>query len=160
VRYRKTPTGVLTDLTPFPNWCKRRNPSTKGRLKFFDGEPSFTETEVDVTRIPSAGVWYSSQFKNNHLAEMCSGSEAGSYLRLIDFVYHSTLGLRVIKTREEGTGRRALQPRARAAPCSSPRCAQGERVLYQKPAGPKPLYHRDDWVDRPRALGVRVPFSR
>ena len=29
--------------------------------------------------------------------EMCSGSEAGSYLRLIDFVYHSTLGLRVIK---------------------------------------------------------------
>ena len=25
------------------------------------------------------------------------GSEAGSYLRLIDFVYHSTLGLRVIK---------------------------------------------------------------
>ena len=29
--------------------------------------------------------------------EMCSGSEAGSYLRLIDFVYHSTLGLGVIK---------------------------------------------------------------
>ena len=27
---------------------------------------------------------------------MCSGSEAGSYLRLINFVYHSTLGLRVI----------------------------------------------------------------
>jgi len=30
---------------------------------------------------------------------MGSGSEAGSYLRLIDFVYHSTLGLRVIKKR-------------------------------------------------------------
>ena len=28
---------------------------------------------------------------------VCSGSEAGSYLRLIDFVYHSTLGLRIIK---------------------------------------------------------------
>jgi len=28
---------------------------------------------------------------------MCNGSETGSYLRLIDFVYHSTLGLRVIK---------------------------------------------------------------
>ena len=28
---------------------------------------------------------------------MCSGSDAGSYSRLIDFVYHSTLGLRVIK---------------------------------------------------------------
>jgi len=32
-------------------------------------------------------------------SEMCSGSEAGSYLRLIDFVYHSTLHLRVIKQR-------------------------------------------------------------
>ena len=31
--------------------------------------------------------------------EICSGSEAGSYLRLIDFVYHSTLGLRVIMER-------------------------------------------------------------
>ena len=26
---------------------------------------------------------------------MCNGSEAGSYLRLMDFVYHSILGLRV-----------------------------------------------------------------
>jgi len=32
---------------------------------------------------------------------MCCGSEAGSYLRLIDFVYHSTLGLGVIKKRRE-----------------------------------------------------------
>jgi len=31
---------------------------------------------------------------------MCSGSEAGSYLRLIDFVYHSTLGLRVMKKKK------------------------------------------------------------
>jgi len=30
---------------------------------------------------------------------MRSGSEAGSYLRRIDFVYHSTLGLRVIKNK-------------------------------------------------------------
>jgi len=37
------------------------------------------------------------QFETNYFTEMCSGSEAGSYLRLIDFVYHSTLGLRVIK---------------------------------------------------------------
>ena len=28
---------------------------------------------------------------------MCSGSEAGSYLGRMDFVYHSTLGLRVKK---------------------------------------------------------------
>ena len=32
---------------------------------------------------------------------MCKGSEAGSYLRLIDFAYHSTLGLRVITKKEE-----------------------------------------------------------
>jgi len=32
---------------------------------------------------------------------MCSGSETGSYLRLIDFVYHSTLGLRVIKKKNK-----------------------------------------------------------
>jgi len=29
-----------------------------------------------------------------------SGSEAGSYLRLIDFVHHSTLGLRVINKKK------------------------------------------------------------
>jgi len=32
---------------------------------------------------------------------MCSGFEAGSYLRLIDFVYHSTLGLRVINKKKK-----------------------------------------------------------
>ena len=37
----------------------------------------------------------------NYFTEMCSGSEAGSYLRRIDFVYHSTLGVRVIKKRRE-----------------------------------------------------------
>ena len=30
-----------------------------------------------------------------------SGSEDGSYLRLVDFVYHSTLGLRVIKKKKK-----------------------------------------------------------
>jgi len=35
---------------------------------------------------PSAALRrYSSQFKNNCFTDMCSGSEAGSYLRLIDF---------------------------------------------------------------------------
>jgi len=32
---------------------------------------------------------------------MCSGSEAGSYLRLKDFVYHPTLGLRVKKKKKK-----------------------------------------------------------
>ena len=43
------------------------------------------------------------QFENNHFTEMYSVSEAGSYLRLIDFVFHSTLGVRAIKKREERT---------------------------------------------------------
>ena len=39
--------------------------------------------------------------RTNYFTEMCSGSEAGSYLRLIDFAYHSTLGLRVIKKKKK-----------------------------------------------------------
>jgi len=35
---------------------------------------------------------------------MCSGPEAGSYLRLIDFAHHSTLGLRVIKKEKKKKG--------------------------------------------------------
>ena len=44
----------------------------------------------------ACGRGYSSQSENSYFTEMCSGSEASSYLKLIDFVYHSTLGLRVI----------------------------------------------------------------
>jgi len=40
------------------------------------------------------------EFENNYFTEMSSGSEAGSYLRLIDFVYHSTLGLRLLKKKK------------------------------------------------------------
>jgi len=39
---------------------------------------------------------------------MGSGSEAGSYLRFIDFVYHSTLGLKVIKKRRRRNLRRCM----------------------------------------------------
>ena len=42
-----------------------------------------------------------SQFRNTSFREMCSGSKAGSYLRLIDFVHHSTLGLSAIKKKGE-----------------------------------------------------------
>ena len=38
----------------------------------------------------------------NYFTERRSGSEAGSYLRRIDFVYHSTLGSRVMKKKREG----------------------------------------------------------
>ena len=40
------------------------------------------------------------QFENTYFTEMNSGSEAGSYLRLVDFVCRSTLGLRVIKKKK------------------------------------------------------------
>ena len=46
---------------------------------------------------------YSSQFEDNYFTERCSGSEAGSYLRLVDFVCHSTLGLRVIKKKRRSS---------------------------------------------------------
>ena len=45
---------------------------------------------------------------------MYSGSEAGSYVRLIDFVYYPTLGLRVIKKKSRGGG----VPAARVLTCS------------------------------------------
>ena len=48
----------------------------------------------------SAGLAEAS-VENNYFTEMCSGSEAGSYLRVIDFVCHSTLGLRVIKKKKK-----------------------------------------------------------
>jgi len=40
---------------------------------------------------------YRREARRKLAVKTCSGSEAGSYLMLIDFVYHSTLGLRVIK---------------------------------------------------------------
>jgi len=57
----------------------------------------FTDWRVFVVKVKGPP---SSQFQNNYFTEMCSVSEAGSCLRLIDFVYHSTLGLRVIKKKK------------------------------------------------------------
>ena len=50
-----------------------------------------------ICRTFKASIWR----RNNYFTEVCSGSETGSYLRLIDFVYHSTLGLRVIKKKKK-----------------------------------------------------------
>ena len=65
------------------------------------------------TRNPKTRTLYTKHYTQNstleaikrlgsdyYFTEICSGSEAGSYLRLIDFVYHSTLGLRVIKKKK------------------------------------------------------------
>ena len=39
----------------------------------------------------------------NYFTEMCSDSEAGSFSRRIDFVYHSTPGLRVMEKKKKKT---------------------------------------------------------
>ena len=41
------------------------------------------------------------EFENTHFTEMCSGSEAGSYLRIIDSVHHSTLCMGVTKKKKK-----------------------------------------------------------
>ena len=47
----------------------------------------------------------SSHFENNYFIEICSGPEAGLYLRLIDVVYHSNLDLIVIKKKKKESSR-------------------------------------------------------
>ena len=56
-------------------------------------------TNVDLCKPdrPAAPV-YSYQFRNNYLTEMCSGSEAGSHLRLIDL---NSLNSRLESNKEE-----------------------------------------------------------
>ena len=51
------------------------------------------------TRTPNTATCMPS----NYFTEMCSGSEASSYLRLIDFVYDSNLGLREIQKKKRRT---------------------------------------------------------
>ena len=48
-----------------------------------------------------------------YLRKMCSSSEAVSYVRLTDFVYYSTLGLRVIKQKRRERGFRFSRRRVR-----------------------------------------------
>ena len=65
-----------------------------------------------------------------NVAEMCSGSEAGSYLRLIDFVYHSTLGVRVIKKMKKNVGEclTTYGSSARAQPCD---CLESDSLEFR-----------------------------
>jgi len=60
-------------------------------------EPSLTRSS------PPCTDRCSSQSESNYFTEMCSGSEAGSYVRRGDFVHHSTLGLRVIKKKRRSS---------------------------------------------------------
>ena len=76
----------------------------------YTGECDQEQGACDVLRvvecsfpIPVGTIW-GSQFENNDFTGMCSGSDTGSYLRIVDCVYHSTLGLRVTKKRRRGWG--------------------------------------------------------
>jgi len=54
------------------------------KLLKFSEVPAECSEPVDPTALGQVLNWHSSQFKNNHFTEMCGGTEAGSYLRLID----------------------------------------------------------------------------
>ena len=71
-----------------------------------------------VRSVPSSEFtsWSSTGRGGWGLGVMCSGSEAGSYPRLIDFVYHSTLGLRVIKKTKGRTDLRGSSVRDQRRP--------------------------------------------
>jgi len=90
---------------------------------------------------------------------MCSGSEAGSYLRLIDFVYHSTLGLRVIKKKTSVAGetvRRGRRPPGHAA--FAILCGKSSTEPLNPPAlsmRPNPLFRVPGFV--PELTGIRRP---
>ena len=52
--------------------------------------------------LAGVGEWDGgSQFENSYFTEIYRCSEAGSHFRLIDFVFHSTLGLGAIKKKKK-----------------------------------------------------------
>ena len=67
-----------------------------------------TCVESDKEEEKSCTLRQNSRFKNNCVTEIRSGSEAGSCVRLKGFVYHSTLGLRVIKKKKKKKKKKKL----------------------------------------------------
>jgi len=67
------------------------------------GLAGFRRTSSGFVEFSVSGFWclVYKGLRTDNFTEMCSGSEAGSYLRLIDFVYHPTLGLRVITKKQK-----------------------------------------------------------
>ena len=79
----------------------RTRQSRPDSSKYKTARGSFSGGKGDA-RESVAGGKCRSRFENKFFTEMCSGSEAGSHFRLVDFVYHSTPGLKVIKRKREG----------------------------------------------------------
>jgi len=88
----------------------------------FSRDLFFELDSVSVSRLFTRGSFIEGY---NYFTEMCSSSEAGSYLkiRLIDFLYRSTLGLRVIK-KKRNPEPRIPKPQSRK-PCRFPRRGRG-----------------------------------
>ena len=89
-------------------------------------------------------------FENNCLTELRSGCEAGSYLRLVDFVYHSTLGVRVIKRKR----RRGVVPWAQETEPKPPKFVMCTLLLL---IVEKPTEGPSWWYPRP-VLGAIDPY--
>ena len=81
---------------------------------------------------------------DNYCTEMCSGSEAGSYLRRIDFAYHSILGLIVIKKKKKH----------RCAPIER---AERRSALCVVGLGTSPMYRNTSLIRNHLPVG---PYSR
>jgi len=88
--------------------------------------------------------WYSSQFKNNHFTEMCCGTEAGSYLRLIDSCVTQLKAPGPSRTCNEckEEDQRSQRPRPPARPplseCSVPESLSPKpQALHPKPLNPE-----------------------
>ena len=64
-----------------------------GSVRPFQQKPEMHRGHVQLFR---SNTCHTVNLENNYLTEMWSGSEAGLYVRTIDLMYHSTLGLRVI----------------------------------------------------------------
>ena len=90
---------------------------------------------------------------------MCSGSEVGSYVRLIDFVYHSTVGLRVIKRRERLLCSLALRDSTtRLKHADKTDSDRGKRFKYA-PESSEPLPLHSSHAIQPRLLFSLAPCN-
>jgi len=97
------------------------------------------ERGTPVGRVRARGAAGPPETRNPFsFTEMCSDSEAGSYSRLIDFLYHSTLGLRVIKRKKRAA--RAVRVRQVDPSSSSSLMPQEQKML--KGHLPRVIYHR------------------
>ena len=120
--------GHTVCVTQSPNTCTRehpisiqlKRPAFARKRKAEDWHFSLRESIVPENLHTRENHHH---LENNYFKKMCSGSEAGSYLRLTDFVYHSTLGLRAIKRRSN-----LARPRRAALPAPPPRTGASPRA--------------------------------